>query len=416
MKRKLASVRKVKELRPIKGADLIELVIVDGWQCVTKKGEFKVGDLGIYFEIDSFLPIEPEFEFLEKSCKKKMGNKVGLRLKTIRLRGELSQGLMLPYKSIKRFFIESDSEQAFKLGMDVTDILSVKKYEPPIPTQLSGEMKGSFPSFIKKTDQERIQNLFDKYSKDFSDNNEEIIIELEKELNTSIDISKESNIIDRIKELKENRTPNIIKNLDFVATLKLDGTSCTYYICDIDKYGISTTEDMDIRDGEDCEKIYFGHCSRNIESKEKDNTPWNIARDLGIKEGMIEYQKKKNLNFAFQGELMGPKIQKNRENFQETKFFLFDIWNIDEQRYFTPSEKKDILTFFPKVLEVPILENSIKPFIRFKTVEEILKFAEKKSINNPICEGIVYQSKQLVKGQTISFKTINNKFLLGGGN
>ena len=109
MERKLASVRRIKELRPIKGADLIELVIVDGWQCVTKKGEFAVGDLGIYFEIDSFLPLEPEFEFLEKSCKKKMGNEIGLRLRTIKLRGELSQGLMLPYKTVERFFIENDN-------------------------------------------------------------------------------------------------------------------------------------------------------------------------------------------------------------------------------------------------------------------------------------------------------------------
>src|SRR5438876_1094061 len=94
-KRKLASIRKISEVLPIEGADNIELVKVDGWQCVTKKGEFKPGDLCIYFEIDSFLPIRSEFEFLRKSSYKKMGDKEGFRLKTIKLRGHLSQGLVL---------------------------------------------------------------------------------------------------------------------------------------------------------------------------------------------------------------------------------------------------------------------------------------------------------------------------------
>ena len=67
MPRKLASVRKVLEVIPIENADAIELARIDGWQCVVKKGEFKPGDLGMYFEIDSFLPIEPQYEFLRKS-------------------------------------------------------------------------------------------------------------------------------------------------------------------------------------------------------------------------------------------------------------------------------------------------------------------------------------------------------------
>ena len=93
--RKLASIRKIESIEPIEGADNIELAHVDGWQCVVKKGDFKAGELCVYFEIDSFLPIRPEFEFLRKSSYKKMGDKEGFRLKTIRLRGKLSQGLVL---------------------------------------------------------------------------------------------------------------------------------------------------------------------------------------------------------------------------------------------------------------------------------------------------------------------------------
>ena len=67
MERKLASIQRVREILPIEGADAIELAVVNSWKIVTKKGEFKPGDLCVYFEIDSFLPMEKDFEFLRKS-------------------------------------------------------------------------------------------------------------------------------------------------------------------------------------------------------------------------------------------------------------------------------------------------------------------------------------------------------------
>lgn len=160
MERRLVTIRKVNKIQPIAGADNIELALIDGWQAVVKKGEFKEGDLGIYCEIDSFLPIEDRYEFLRSGCYKKMADGTeGFRLKTIKLRGVLSQGLLLPlglFPEIKRPHLD----------MEVTELLKVKKYEPPIPANLSGVVKGLFPSFISKSDQERIQNLpeyFDKY-------------------------------------------------------------------------------------------------------------------------------------------------------------------------------------------------------------------------------------------------------------
>jgi len=365
--RKLVTIRKVKELKPIKNADFIELAIVDGWQCVVKKGEFSVGDIGVYFEIDSFLPLEPEFQFLEKSCKKKMGNEEGLRLRTIKLKGEISQGLLLPLTVIKRFLKGKDLR--LEIGTELTEILGVKKYDPPIPAQLAGQVKGNFPSFLKKTEQERIQNLFDKYS-----NNEEI------------------------------------KNLTFEESLKLDGTSCTYYVANIEKFGIEEKEDMDIQNG-----LYFGHCSRNLETKEGDSTPWQIARDLKIKEELLEFSKRTGRNIAFQGELMGPKIQGNRENLKSPEFFLFEIWDIDNQKYLTPKERETILGSFTNIKQVPILNKESKPFETFKTVQEFLEYAKGPSIYHKIREGLVYKSNELVNGQNISFKVINNDFLLKGG-
>jgi RNA ligase (TIGR02306 family) len=149
--RHLASIQTIKALEPIEGADAIEKATVLGWQLVVKKGEFQVGDLAIYCEIDSLMPDRPEFEFL-----KARGN----RIKTIRLRGQISQGICFPID----YFEETTD---FKEGEDVTDLLGITKYEPAIPACLMGVAKGKFPSFIPKTDETRVQvlqHVLDKYA------------------------------------------------------------------------------------------------------------------------------------------------------------------------------------------------------------------------------------------------------------
>lgn len=151
MERKLASVVKVLDIQPIAGADAIEVATVKGWKVVVKKNEYKIGDLAVYYEIDSFLPITPQFEFLRKSSYKKMNDKEGFRLKTIKLKGQLSQGLLTP---IPKGLLVPAQE-----GDDLTELLGIIKYEPPIPAELAGEIKGAFPSFIPKTDEVRIQNF-----------------------------------------------------------------------------------------------------------------------------------------------------------------------------------------------------------------------------------------------------------------
>lgn len=156
--RKLASIQKISAKNPIEGADLIELVKINDWHVVVAKAEnYQIGDEVIYFEIDSFLPIRHEFEFLRKNCFKKMSDDAeGFRLRTIKLRGQYSQGLVLH----KHIFTECRNA---KNGDDVTEMLGVRKYEPPIPASLQGLAKGLFPSFIRKTDEERVQNLSDTY-------------------------------------------------------------------------------------------------------------------------------------------------------------------------------------------------------------------------------------------------------------
>lgn len=153
--RKLATIRKIDALTPIEGADKIEVATVGGWKVVAQKGLYNVGDLAVYFEIDSWIPhtLAP---FLSKGQYPRVFEGVeGERLKTIKLRGQLSQGLLMPLREIKSDF----QMDAFVEGDDLTEILGIKKWEKAIPAQLAGLCKGNFPTAIPKTDQERSQNL-----------------------------------------------------------------------------------------------------------------------------------------------------------------------------------------------------------------------------------------------------------------
>jgi hypothetical protein len=175
--RKLASIRKINLVEPIEGADAIEVATVDGWKVVVKKNEFKVGDLVVYFEIDSWVPtgLAP---FLSKGKEPREYNGIkGERLRTIKLRGQISQGLILPYAICGKICEE---------GEDVSELLYIQKYEAPIPAQLAGQVKSTFPSFIPKTDQERVQNIPDLLSGRYAD--EEFEVYYEHGVNISIDV------------------------------------------------------------------------------------------------------------------------------------------------------------------------------------------------------------------------------------
>lgn len=255
--RKLASIRIINQIQPIEGADMIELATVDGWNVVVAKNvNHKVGDAVIYCEIDSFLPIREEFEFLRKSSYKKMGDQEGFRLKTIKLRGQVSQGLILPMSIFGEF-----GWTAYE-GLDVTERLGIVKYEPPIPAELAGKVKGNFPSFIPKTDEERIQNL--------------------------------------TKEYEEWKIQSKHK---FYVTEKLDGSSATFYVKD------------DV----------FGVCSRNLELLETEgNTFWKVARELDLENKMKSLGKNISLQGELIGE--GVQGNRYKLKGQTVKFFTgFDI-------------------------------------------------------------------------------------------
>lgn len=141
--RKLASIQVVDSLAPITGADAIVKATVLGWAVVVKKGEFQPGDRCIYCEIDSVLPERPEFEFLRPRH---------FRIRTARLRGQVSQGICFPLSILP-------GAESLPVGEDVTGRLGVTKYEPPIPVDLAGDAIGRLPGDLPKTDEPRIQSV-----------------------------------------------------------------------------------------------------------------------------------------------------------------------------------------------------------------------------------------------------------------
>lgn len=352
--RKLVTIRRIDNLLPIEGADLIELAKVDGWQCVVKKGEFEKGDYCIYFEIDSFLPIKPEFEFLRKSSYKKMGEQEGFRIRTAKFKGQVAQGLALPIKAVApdaiRDSLKNDTE-AEMFAKDFSDAFGVVKYEPPVPAELAGNVVGNFPGFIKKTDQERCQNLGNEIFVDNEDSRYEI-------------------------------------------TMKLDGTSFTAFYVDKEE----------------------GVCGRNWELKADESNEHNTLVRMYIDSGLQEILRKYGKNIAVQGELMGPGIQKNREKLAKHKLFIFDIYDIDGGCYFAPHTRHEILQDLwslglnrELVDHVPVIAmaESLED-LKVYGVAELLAFAEGPSIVHPIREGLVF--KRIDGG--FSFKAISNQFLL----
>jgi RNA ligase (TIGR02306 family) len=218
--RKLATIRRIDEIRPIPDADAIEAAVVGGWVVVVKRDEFKVGDLVVYLEIDSWVPTELA-PFLTKGKEPREFNGVrGERLRTVKLRGTTSQGLLLPLS------ILPDHPAPQFEGDDVTKVLGIQKWEAPVPAQLAGVVRGTFPGFIPKTDQERIQNLK--------------------------------------AELIEWQDPKF----SWEVTEKLDGSSMTVYVRDEDA----------------------GVCSRNMELKLEDNNSFcAVTRRDQIIERMREH-------------------------------------------------------------------------------------------------------------------------------
>jgi len=357
--RKLATIQTIKKTLPIQEADRVELATFENveWRCIVKKGEFRVGDKAVYFEIDSLLPVNNTFEFLAKGSKPKKtsledGTEVqGYHLKTMRMRGVLSQGLALPLNILENFHKSRDtfgmpmimtSHNEWSDGQDVSEYIGVHKYEPTISTQLAGQVKGNFPSFFPKTREERIQNCF--------------------------------------KQIKK------YQDITWYATIKYDGASMSVYNYNGD----------------------FGACSKNLDLKEtKENTIWQLANRYNLKEKLPE-------GFAVQGEAFGEGIQKNHHKIKGTDFKVFNVYDIKKGEYldyekavqFTNNIGLSFVDIFhpKKDKEYYSLENY--------SLQDFLDLADSTGL-----EGLVFRPTVKINDafERVSFKVISNNYLLKSG-
>lgn len=354
--RKLATIETISEIKTHTNADALELAMIRGWQVVVRKGEFQPGDKVIYLEIDSWVPTEIA-PFLTKNLVPREYEGIkGERLRTIKLRGEISQGLII---AIPREF--ADPTQ-FADGTDLTEELGIIKWEPPISAQLAGQVSGNFPSFIRKTDQERVQNCYSEMA--FLDNHQH-------------------------------------GGIDWVIEEKLDGSSCTVFV----------RFNRDVAEG-----LYeVGVCSRNFELKINEENKDNTFVKTVTEAGYLEHIHKLCQSIAIQGELCGPGIQGNKYKLERPVFFVFDVYLIDKGRYATREERWDILqpllALGVKVDQVPHLGTTKIP----GSIQECLTMADGQSKINPQTkrEGIVFKTRNVIEGQqVVSFKAISNQFLL----
>lgn len=369
MSRKLASVQKIKSIRPIEGADRIEVVQVLNWDCVAKKGEYQVGDWVIYFEIDSLLPDIPAFEFLKGSSWSQKLNKY--KIKTHKMRGQISQGLVVPYSMLSELTNQISGKPFEGItieGADLTELLKIEKYEPPVSNGSLGELI-HHEWYVPKTDEERIQVCADDV------------------------------------------LPEYIGTTNWYTSIKLDGASCT----------AGLFEDAFLIGG------------RNQWYKDDNMYTTTVKKyhkysDMTLEEHIKDYQKKTGKYIVFQGELCGPGIQSNKLGLSEKEWYIFNVFESDTGKM--DSYKKcrllDMLNYCEMfgLNHVPIIEHDYKfSFDGYSNNDEIvnglLSYVDnikyrtyfEDASPNQIAEGIVVRKNDM----TNSFKVVSNKFLLKGG-
>jgi RNA ligase (TIGR02306 family) len=294
----------------------------------------------LYIEIDSLLPEIPEFEFLRKSCWNESFKK--FRLKTIKLKKKISQGLALPVNVFPNL-------AGLNVGTDVTELLGIEKYEPPIPATIVGDAR-SFSWPISKTDEVRVQ-------------------------------------LDNEYKFIETLTGR-----PYYISLKLDGTSSTFLI--------------------DPKDETFHVCGRNYSYKRNDDHSfWKIADRYNIEQGLRSVFDYGNNRIAIQGEIVGPGIQKNPLGLNIPDLYIFNVVDITTNTRFSLDMSRLIVKQLGLKF-VPILE--VGSSFSY-TVTDLLEKAQGKYIDHfPSAksfqerEGIVIRD---VCG-TVSFKAINNQFLL----
>lgn len=383
MSRRLVTVRKVSDVHPIKGADHIEIALVDGWQCIVKKGDFEKGQTGVFFEIDSFLPAEdPRWAFLESNFINWNGRR-GFRVKSQKMRGQISQGLLIPLGDFPEVAVVLEKLEDQHGRAEAESLIQESSFESVLKVQkweaMDNKAGGAtamptepMPFFIRKTEQERCQNL-----------------------------------------------PHVFeewKDEVFQESTKMDGSSMTVYFVRNNSDNFQHLPEVNAAAQPTVVQPNgrFGVCSRNVDIVEDDNGSdaggpqyWRVARKNKLAERLSELGR----SLAVQGELCGASVQGNFEGFPVGfhDFFVFAVWDIDAQRYLPPKETEALakqlgLRHVPVVGYFPLREIAT-------SVSELLQRAEGVGLNKREREGIVLEHV----GSDFGFKAISNSYLLKHG-
>lgn len=360
-KQKLASIERIKKITPISGADNIVCADILGYKVVVKKQDFNEGDLCVFHYPDTIVAERPEYEFLRSK---------GFRIRTCKLKGQISQGLAIPVSILHgraaldnnedlgnlwnvvsptlvyRSFGHIGSEKV-KEGWDVTAEMGIEKYEKPISPQLAGVALGSFPSFLRKTDETNCKNY------------PEVIEEMR---------GKESYV-----------------------TTKRDGSPVTFYLKD-DRFGV---------------------CSRNLELKDiEGNALWTMARKYKIEEALKAFRSRYPGDYSCQGEIFGPGINGNKMGETEVKIELFNFFSINHQKY------ADFDVFMEFCMEnglpfVPVVWAGIFDFSLddLTNIANNLKYENGQPAEGIVCRPCKEQESEALKGR-MSFEVISEKFCL----
>lgn len=380
--RALAHIEKIEWVKPIEGANNIELIGVLGWVCVAKKGEFQTGDLAVYIEIDSKCPENDErFEFLANKKYKVKTMKLG-KFKVI------SQGLALPLS----LFPELDGKN---IGDDVSKDLKITYSSKEDVKRKSNSID---PNAKFKSMAARHKNLAKKkwfrwlMKREWG--KKLLFFFLGKKRDNPKEFPK---WIVKTDETRIENAPFYLQNKNpWIKTEKLDGTSCTFAI-DRQKKGK--------------DKFEFIVCSRNVRQADKNqecyhdsNIYWELADKYGIESVLTKLAIENNYDrVVLQGEGVGD-VQGNPYKFKENRLYVFNLI-IEGNRVGT----KEMADFCDgnNLLHVPIISTE---YYLPKTMEEMKLEADGYSEINPKVrrEGYVYRSQD---GQQ-SFKNVSREYLL----
>ena len=382
--RKLATIQKISKLSPIENSDFLEVAEMEnlGWKVVVKKGELNVGELVVYFEIDSAIRLKnliQPLEFLKDKCLRKICDKHGnvmeelVRIKTIKLRGVISQGLIVPWSApIDQYptgepkyimdFIGGETLAPFDVGKDLTAAFHVEHFDEirdyfdtilGVNVQSGCKRASDFPCWVPKTDEDRLQNCMDFFTKYAHD--------------------------------------------DFEVTEKFDGSSMTAI------YAPTKRPDKP-----------FYLCSRKFELDFDETSEWwKPIIQSNLQEKMKELYETPNGEFtgvelAIQGEIVGPKFNKNRDRYTEVHWKVFRIFDVTHQKFVDPFKRYKICHLLG-LEHVKVMVKSCKIFEVCKNLDSFLSYVEGQTDHGLPREGMVFKK---VDDGSVSFKVINNQYLL----